>query len=365
MVSFRVLIAGGGTGGHLFPGLAIAAALRRQAPGCGIRFVGSRHGIEHRIVPGQGYRLHRLAVRGLVGISWAARIPRLILLPWAFLQCLWILLAYRPHLVIGVGGYASGPMVATALLLGRRCVLQEQNASPGLTNRMLGRWVKHAFLAVEDRQGFFPRATVTGNPVRPEMLALREAGDSAPREGAPLLFVFGGSQGARVLNRAMTEALPRLAAWGRPLRILHQTGAAELEAVRSAYAELPSEGPLQAEAAPFIDNMAEAYREARLVVGRAGASTVSEILAARRAAVLVPIPGSSGNHQLRNAERLAEAGAALVIEQARLTGDTLADTVLGLLADPARIEAMENSTDTLFAGDAADAIARQCLDMMQ
>ncbi len=354
----RVLIAGGGTGGHLFPGLAIAEALRRKAPGTEVRFAGSAYGIEHRAVPARGYRLYRIPVRGLYGVPLRRKLWVLAMLPLAFLQCAAILLAWRPHLVVGVGGYASGPMLATALLLRRLCVIQEQNAYPGLTNRLLGRRVHTAFTAVEDRHGFFRRAVVTGNPVREAILALRTA--PAPQRGTPLLFVFGGSQGALAINRAMADALPRLERWGRPLRILHQTGPAHLEAVRAAYAA----SALDAEVVPFIEDMAAAYRAARLVVSRAGASAVAEIVAARRAAVLVPIPGTSGEHQLRNAQRLAEAGAAVLVEQRELDGPRLAGALTALLDDPARLDAMEAATDALFPGDAAARIAAECLQLL-
>jgi UDP-N-acetylglucosamine--N-acetylmuramyl-(pentapeptide) pyrophosphoryl-undecaprenol N-acetylglucosamine transferase len=357
----RFLIAGGGTGGHLFPGLAIAEALLARAPGSEVRFAGSSYGIEHRAVPERGYRLYRIAVRGLYGVPPGRRLLRLAMLPWAFVQCVAILLAWRPHLVLGVGGYASGPMLATGLLLGRRCALQEQNAWPGLTNRLLGRRVSAAFTAVADREGFFRHAIVTGNPVREAIRALR-AEPPAPRP-VPVLFVFGGSQGARAINRAMVDALPRLEAWaarGRGLRIVHQTGAAELEAVRAAYARTA----LQAEVQPFIEDMAGAYRRARLVLSRAGASAVGEIVAARRAAVFVPIPGSSGDHQRRNALHVAQAGAAVVLEQAELSGERLADTVIALLDDPARLDAMEAATDALYPGDAAGRIAEHCLALL-
>ena len=357
----RILIAGGGTGGHLFPALAIAEALQALAPECQIRFAGSRHGIEHTAVPARGYPLYRIPVRGLYGVSWARRLRVLALLPAAFVQCAAILLWWRPRLVIGVGGYASGPMLATALLLRKTCVIQEQNAYPGLTNRLLGRRVRAAFTAVEDTQGFFRRAIVTGNPVRRAILDVR---DLPPLErDPPLVLVVGGSQGAHVLNQAMSAALPRLRDWGRPLRILHQTGQREWEAVRAAH-QAETGGALEAEARPFIEDMADAYRRARLVVSRAGASAVSEIAAVRRASLLVPIPGASGDHQRRNALRLADAGAAVLIEQADLTGDRLAGEIIALLDDPARLDAMEAATDPLFKDDPAAAIAKACLEML-
>lgn len=382
---WRVLIAGGGTGGHLFPALAIAEALLKMAPETTIRFAGSRHGIEHRVIPERGYRLHRIPVRGLYGVSWLRRLWVLAMLPFAFFKCAWILLAWRPHLVMGVGGYASGPMLATALLFRFRCVIQEQNAAPGMTNRLLGRFVPLAFTAVEDAGGWFRRAVVTGNPVRAEILALRDGSSAAPPPAhgapapmmppavappmtptvalAPLVLILGGSQGAHALNAAMGEALPLIKTWKRPPRILHQSGPREFEAVRESYRH-SGFPPENTEVRPFIDDMAAAYREARIVVSRAGASAIAEIVAARRASLLVPIPGTSGEHQLRNAERLAGGKAAVLIEQRDLSGERLAGTLKELLDDPARLDAMAAATDALFQGDAAVIIARACLELM-
>lgn len=359
----RVLIAGGGTGGHLFPGLAIADALLGRRPEADIRFAGSNYGLEARVVPARGFRLYRIPVRGLYQVSWRRKLWVVAMLPLAFLRSLFLLLAFRPRLVIGVGGYASGPVMATALLLGRLTVLQEQNASAGLTNRLLGRFVRMAFLPFEGAEKIFPRHRVVGNPVRPAILALR---DEPPAERPqPLLLVFGGSQGAQVLNRAICDALPLLRQWsaagGAELRILHQTGEAELEAVRAAY----QDSGLPHTVLPFIEDMADAFRRCRLVVGRAGASTVTEIVAARRPSVLVPIPATSGEHQLKNAQRIQAAGAGLLLEQAELSGQTLAEKITALLADPARLAQMERNCDTLFRGDAAAIIADACLQLVE
>lgn len=357
----RVLMTGGGTGGHLFPGLAIAEALERLSPGADIRFAGSHYGIESRVVPARGYRLYRLPVRGLYGVSLLRRLRALALMPVAMLQALGLLLWFRPRLVIGVGGYASGPVLALAVLLRRTTVIQEQNAAPGLTNRLLGRFVTLAFAPAEALRSVFPRLEVTGNPVRREILALRDT-PADPRDPAapPLLFVFGGSQGARAINRAVTEALPRLEARGRPLEILHQAGSLDLDWVQAAYRDCP----LPHRVVAFLDDMAGALARSRIVVSRAGASAVGEIATARRASVLIPIPHTSGDHQLMNARRMAEAGAAVLIEQAELTGERLAGTLGELLDDPERLDAMEAATDALQPGDAAGAIARRCLELM-
>ena len=363
----RILIAGGGTGGHLFPGLAIAEAFLARHPDADIRFVGSAYGIEHRTVPARGFHLYRIPVRGLFGVSWARRFWVLLMLPLAMLRCLWVILSFRPQLVIGVGGYASGPMMAMAVLTRRVTALQEQNAYPGLTNRLLGRRVRLAFAPFAGMEAFFPHAIVVGNPVRSAILALRTGkgtgkGAQRPAQAAttPPLFVFGGSPGAHRINRAMAEAAPLLEAWDGRLEILHQTGAADQGMVKDAYAA----AGLPHRVEPFIEDMADAFHRARLVVSRAGASAVSEIVAARRAAVFIPIPGSSGEHQLKNALRLADAGAAVVLEQKDLTGPALAKCIIALLKDSKRLDAMEHATDALFTGDPAARIVQECEKLM-
>lgn len=357
---YRILIAGGGTGGHLFPGLAIAEAFQRLLPGTEVRFAGGADGLEHRVVPAKGYRLYRIPVRGLYGVPWRRKLWVLATLPWAALRCLGILLTYRPHLVVGVGGYASGPMLAMALLAGRTCVIQEQNTSPGLTNRLLGRFVKRAFVVKDAETAAFRHPLAVGSPVRREILTLRErpaqGAAGSPTAAAPLLLVMGGSQGARAINEAMRAAAPRLKAWGRPLRIVHQAGAQHAAAVRAGYAQ----SGVAVETVEFIDDMAAAYAACRLIVSRAGASAVNEIVCARRASILIPIPGTSGDHQLKNARRLEQAGAARLIEQHALSGEALAGEIIALLERPDALDAMERASDRLFPGDSAERIVREC-----
>ncbi len=352
----RILIAGGGTGGHLFPGLAIAEAFQRLLPGTEVRFAGGAEGLEHRIVPARGYRLYRIPVRGLYGVPWRRRLAVLALLPWAALRCAGILLSYRPDLVIGVGGYASGPMLAMALALGRLCVIQEQNTSPGMTNRLLGRFVKRAFVVVGAETGAFRNPVAAGSPVRREILTLRER--PRPAGDAPTLLVLGGSQGARAINEAMLAAAPLLE--GRALRIVHQCGPLHLEALRQGYRGTR----LAIELVAFIDDMASTYAQSRLIVSRAGASAVNEIVCARRASILIPIPGTSGDHQLKNARRLEQHGAAQVLEQRDLSGAALAREILSLLGRPAALDAMERACDALFPGDAAERIVRECATLL-
>lgn len=355
----RVLIAAGGTGGHLFPALAVAAALARSAGSVELRFAGGAAGLEHKLVPAAGYPLHTIAVRGWYRVGWRRKLWVVAMAPWAFMQCFALLLWFRPHLVLGVGGYASGPVLATALLLRRVVVLLEPNAFPGITNRLLGRWVRCAFVPTEEGAGgCFPRRRITGTPVRAEIFNVR----THLRASSPVrLFVFGGSQGAQAINQAMIDALPHLREHRAKWSILHQTGSAAWEAVREAYA---AQG-WRTDVRPFITDIALAYRDCHLVLSRAGAVTVAELAAAGRAAVLVPIPSSSGDHQRRNAQRMARAGAAVLLEQAGLNGRTLAETLCALLQAPQRLGAMERAAKGLAAENPAQRIAEHCLALMR
>ncbi|MDH4225500.1 MAG: undecaprenyldiphospho-muramoylpentapeptide beta-N-acetylglucosaminyltransferase [Deltaproteobacteria bacterium] len=354
---FKVLFAGGGTGGHLYPGLAIAEEFQRRVAGVRVEWAGSSYGLEARVIPQKGFVLHLLPVRGLYGVSWLKRLKVALLLPAAFLQCVWVLLRFRPHLVVGVGGYASGPMLAAAVVLGRVTVLQEQNAYPGMTNRILGRWVRRAFVPVAGLERIFPRAEVVGNPVRRDILALRET--PRPRPHPPQVLVLGGSQGARVINRAMMDALPLLARWGHPVRVVHQAGPQQLEQVTQGYQGCT----IPHQVVPFLEDMAGALAASRVAVSRAGASAVAELITARLPSVLIPIPGTSGDHQLKNGRRVEQHGAGVVLEQHLLTGQTLAARLMDLLDHPEKLDRMEACSDSLFPGDSARRIVESCLEL--
>ena len=357
----RVLIAGGGTGGHVFPALALASAFQRL--GAEVRIAGSRYGLETKIVPRTAFRLYTLPIRGLYRVPWRRRLVVFALLPFVFLRALGILLSYRPHLVLGVGGYASAPLLATAILCRIPSFIQEQNRAPGVTNRLLGRFVERAFVPARGLERFFRRVQIVASPVRQAILALRTAstGSAARKAEERVLLVLGGSQGARALNEAFIEATPALETLAQalpvPLRIVHQCGPAALDALQTHYAR----SKLCAKAHAFIDDIAAAYAEAHLIVSRSGASATAEIMAARRVPILIPIPASSGDHQLQNARHLASRGAAWLLEQGDLDGDSLAGAIRALLLDDQRRERMEKKTDSCFPGDTAVEIACQCL----
>jgi UDP-N-acetylglucosamine--N-acetylmuramyl-(pentapeptide) pyrophosphoryl-undecaprenol N-acetylglucosamine transferase len=348
----RVILAGGGTGGHLFPGLAVARELERRDPTTEIMFVGTSRGIEARVLPREGFPLVTLPVRGIQGRGARGWLQALYAVPASLLRSLGILRRFRPDLVIGLGGYASGPLVLAAKALGLRAAILEQNVAPGLTNRVLGRLVDRVFVAYPESLAHFPpgKAIVVGNPVRwSELPEVR-------RDEKFTVVVFGGSAGAHRLNVATVDAARRLNERAQGLRLIHQTGEADRGWVLEAYRTLP----LEVEVHAFIERMDEAYARADLVVCRAGATTIAELTALGKAAILVPYPYAAEDHQRRNAEALAAAGAAEVILDAELTGSRLAEAILALASDRQRIRAMEAAARRLGNPGAAAAIAEHC-----
>jgi UDP-N-acetylglucosamine--N-acetylmuramyl-(pentapeptide) pyrophosphoryl-undecaprenol N-acetylglucosamine transferase len=367
----RVLIAGGGTGGHLYPGIALARELQRRDPATHVSFAGTAQGIEARVVPREGFALDLLRVTGLKGKSRLERARGFLLLPIAALDAWRIVTTQRPDVVVGVGGFASGPVLAVAALRGVPTMLLEQNALPGITNRLLARVVRAAAVNFEEALTYFPRTGfVAGNPVRPEFFPAQNEGandlfdsvDTArgvhlaqgrsPQDPGRIL-IFGGSQGAHAINVAMVEAAARLAASGIRLAITHQTGERDLDLVRTAYQRAGLEARVEA----FIFQIDGEMKAADVVISRSGATTLSELAAARRPAILVPLPNSTDDHQRKNAEVVARAGAAVVIEERELKTGALGDAVAALLSNPDRRREMSRAAARLARPDAAARIA--------
>ncbi|MEK7705322.1 MAG: undecaprenyldiphospho-muramoylpentapeptide beta-N-acetylglucosaminyltransferase [Myxococcota bacterium] len=350
-----VMIAGGGTGGHLFPGLALAQELRRRDSACRVLFVGTSRGIETRAVPRAGFDLALLPVSGLRRKSFLGLVAGLVRLPWALVRAASLVRRFRPQLAVSVGGYAAGPAVLAARLLRVPCVVMEQNAVPGLTNRILGRLARLVIAALPV-QGFArDKVRVLGNPVRKELVAVREA-PYAPTQPLRVL-VFGGSQGARALNDVMIALAPRLTTLATAPHIVHQTGAQDFERVQQAYASAGVDG---IEVVAFIDAMAEAYRDADLVLCRAGATTVAELTTCGRPAILVPYPFAVDDHQSANAQTLADEGAALHIPERDFTSERLLHELSHLAANPERLVTMATRARALgrphAAADIVDAL---------
>src|SRR3954468_13815511 len=332
----RVVIAGGGTGGHLYPGIAVARELQARRPDVVLSFAGTARGIEARVVPREGFALDVIRSGGVKGKSIADRARGALLVPVSLLDGWRIVSRRKPSLVIGVGGYSSGPVVLVAALRGVPTMILEQNAVPGLTNRLLARIVKAAAVTFDSTQAFFgSKAFVSGNPVRPEFFAASGPLQESARDdqtSVARVLVFGGSQGAHAINVAMVEAASQLGAGGQALRLVHQTGERDVEMVRAAYRE----AGLQADVEPFLYDMGRQLGQADVVVCRAGATTLAEITAAGKAAVLIPLPTATDDHQRKNAEALSTTGAAELLLQRDLTGATLAARVLALAADRER-----------------------------
>jgi UDP-N-acetylglucosamine--N-acetylmuramyl-(pentapeptide) pyrophosphoryl-undecaprenol N-acetylglucosamine transferase len=361
----RVVIAGGGTGGHLFPGIAIARELLARRPEATISFAGTARGIESRVVPREGFALDLLRSAGLKGRSLVGAARGIAVLPLAFADAWGILSRRTPDLVIGVGGYSSGPVVMLAALRGIPTLLAEQNAVPGLTNRILSRVVSAAAVTFDSTVSFFGRrGFVAGNPVRSEFFDEElppDGGSHArPHSGPPRILIFGGSQGAHAINMAMVEAAPRLAADGG-VDITHQTGERDVELVRRAYRD----AGLAARVEPFLFAMDREMKQADVIVSRAGSTSIAELTAVGRAAILIPLPTATDDHQTKNAEVLVRAGAAELLAQKDLTGARLADRLLALARDPVRREATAAAAKRLARPDAARVIVDRALELVR
>ena len=348
----RVILAGGGTGGHLFPGLAVAREFRRRDARTKILFIGTAQGIEFRVLPKEGFRLETLAVKGIKGRGLRGWLDALYGVPASLVRSLAIIRKFRPDCIIGLGGYASGPVLLAGKVAGVRCTIMEQNLRPGFTNKLLGRWVTRVFTAYERSAEFFPGAKVveTGNPVRWRKLPAVVKGEKFS------LLIFGGSAGARRLNYAVVDALKLLSDLKSDLTVTHQTGPLDYAAMEKAYRELS----FDAVVTPFIDAMDEAYARADLVLCRAGATTVAELTAFGKAAILVPYPYAIYDHQRGNAEALQEHGAAEMILDRALNGQILAQKIRGYLAGRDRIDKMAAAARALGRPDAAARIVDEC-----
>ncbi|MBU1274464.1 MAG: undecaprenyldiphospho-muramoylpentapeptide beta-N-acetylglucosaminyltransferase [Proteobacteria bacterium] len=362
-MSAAVLIAGGGTGGHLFPGMAVATELLRARPGLSLAFVNAGRPLESRVLAQAGYDQEVLPAKAFRGKGLVSRLAALAVVPGAVLRAMGLIRRRRPGLVLAVGGYAALPLGLAAWLCRVPLAVQEQNALPGLTNRILGRLATVAFVAFAAASKHFPagKSVMSGNPVRPEVL---EQAGQVKREEPDQRFtvlVLGGSQGARSLNQAVTGALEPLAGRKDQLFFIHQTGEADADWVREAY----QQADFAAQVAPFFERVGECYGRAHLVLCRSGAGTVTEGLATGRAMVCVPYPYAAGDHQRLNAQALVEAGAARFILDAELTPQLVAQTITEFMDDAAQRRAMEGAARRMARPQAAREIAAHCLELMK
>jgi UDP-N-acetylglucosamine--N-acetylmuramyl-(pentapeptide) pyrophosphoryl-undecaprenol N-acetylglucosamine transferase len=329
----------------------VAKEVMRRHPGSEVWFVGTARGLETRLVPQAGFELKLIESAGLKNVGMAARVRGILLLPKSFMAARRLIREFRPGVVLGAGGYVSGPVLLMAALMKVPTLVMESNALPGFTNRRLARFIDKAAVSFEAALPYFRgKAVVTGNPVRREFFEIQEREhDAAHIE----VLIFGGSQGARAINEAMVTALPALSAQSGVLRIKHQTGESDFERVRQGY--LDAGWGEQADVRPYIDDMVEAFAQADLIICRAGATTSAELVAAGRAAIMIPFPLAADDHQRKNAEALQAAGAARMILQQDLTGERLAAEIDALVNAPDRIKQMEQASRNMSRGDAAQA----------
>jgi len=342
----RAILAGGGTGGHVIPALAIAQQLQSQFA-AEVLFIGTSRGIENRLVPNAGFPLRLVDVGALKNVSLTTRLKTLFDLPKAVRAAGRILSEFQPDVVIGVGGYASGPAMLAAVLRRIPTLIFEPNVVPGFANRVVAPFVSAAAVHFKETGQYFRRCAVTGVPVREAFFHI----GSEPVTST--LLVFGGSQGAHAINQAVIEAAPELVERIPGLHIVHQTGEADYNDAKAAYAKLSG----AVEVHRFIDDMPGFFGRASLLVCRSGASTVAEVTAAGKPAIFVPFPRAADDHQKRNAETLERAGAAVMLEQSELTRDRLVQTVTSLLADQPRLKVMGEAARKLSHPNAAREIA--------
>ncbi len=345
----RVMIAGGGTGGHVYPGIAIAREIRKRHPEAEVLFVGTERGLENKIVPAEGFALGKIRVSGLKGIRGRSQLKSL----WEIPRSLWdsgrIIWNFNPSVVVGVGGYSSGPPVLVAAILRIPTLLQEQNVHPGMTNRLLSRFARKVAVGFGECEKYFGKKTViTGNPVRSAFSKIRAKSNSEKF----VILIFGGSQGAQAINTAVREALEKLRLNLFGLEFIHQTGERDYEATLEAYRKSGA----VADVRPFFKDIPDQFAKADLLICRSGATTLAEIAVAGKAALLVPFPLATDNHQQKNAESLVQAGAAEMILQKNLNGEVLAARIQYYLQNREELRHMGQRSRGLGRSDSTERI---------
>lgn len=352
----RIVLAAGGTGGHIYPAIVIARNIKENYPHWRVLFVGAKGGMEEEIFRKEDLSFKTVPVRGLKGKRWTQKLMNLLILPLGIAKALAIIISFKPNLVMGFGGYPSAPAVLSAIILRRPVIIIEQNLYPGFTNRFLSRFSRAAAVSFEESKSFLKgRVVVAGNPVREEFYRIK----SRVKGRRVNLLIFGGSQGAHTINLLMLSALPLLREYRDRLKIIHQSGKKELQWVTTGYEK---EG-FNARVVPFIYNMAEEFQKADLILCRAGASTIAELAAAGKAAILIPLAGSANGHQRLNAESLARQGAAVALWE-DLTGERLAKEIINLIGKPGRIKQIEEAVRNQGKPEAAQKIVELAQEIM-
>jgi UDP-N-acetylglucosamine--N-acetylmuramyl-(pentapeptide) pyrophosphoryl-undecaprenol N-acetylglucosamine transferase len=365
--SLKILIAAGGTGGHIYPALAIADALQRQRPDMHIAFVGTAHGLENKIIPKKGYPVHHLPVGRLnSNVSVIERLMTLLKLPLAFIKSALLISSVKPDLVLGVGGHASGPLLLIAALMRTPTAIWEPNAMPGMANRLLARFVDECWVVFDEAKRHLknPHLHLAGMPIRKEIEDAFEKSTERPEEIHESFHVlaFGGSQGARGINTALTEIVNDIGGWPGDFKLVHQTGPADFLRIQDLYGARLAFAKIELK--EYLDDMAERYKWADLVICRSGASTLAELAACGKAAILIPFPFASDDHQKKNAESMVNRGAAAMILQKDLTPEGLREAILRLQKDPARRARMSQAVRAFHQPFAADRLAGKFIERM-
>jgi UDP-N-acetylglucosamine--N-acetylmuramyl-(pentapeptide) pyrophosphoryl-undecaprenol N-acetylglucosamine transferase len=365
----KLIIAGGGTGGHLFPGIAVAEEFLSRDPANEVLFVGTERGIEARAVPAAGYRLELISAAGIRGKGTFSQLKGAAMMIYGYAQSRKVLKDFQPDMVLGVGGYASLPMVMAARGMQIPRFVHEQNAIPGQTNRLLARFANKVFITLDESARYFPadKIQLTGNPLRRQILDMVEsvsrssAKDDLRSSGRFHLFIFGGSQGAHAINAAMMDALPLLQKHRDRLLITHQTGEKDLAEVTAAYRS----AGIEATVTPFISDMATEYAKADLIICRAGATTIAEVTACGKTCLFIPFPHAVDDHQRKNAEALLKKDACFLMVEQELNGKTLAQSILTLADDPNLVRSTGDLAFSLARLDAAKIVVDEMMNAMK
>ena len=349
-MAMRVLIAAGGTGGHIYPGIAVAKEILRRDSASRVRFVGTVRGLENKLVPDEGFELSLIESTGLKNVGFVGQLRGLFLLPRSFLAARRLIREFRPDVVVGAGGYVSGPVLLMAAFMRVPTLVMDSNALPGFTNRILARFVDRAAVTFEEALPYFRgKGVVTGNPVRREFFEVQPKPLSTTSFS---VLVFGGSQGARGINLAIIASLDFLGSYRDRLRFTHQTGELDYDMVSAGYQKA---GWKDADVRRYITDMVSEFALADLVISRAGATTCAELGASGKAAIMIPLPTAADDHQRKNAEALQAAGAARMILQSDLTGELLAKEITAFIEEPDRITRVQEASRKLVRNDAAGA----------
>ncbi|MCL1980289.1 MAG: undecaprenyldiphospho-muramoylpentapeptide beta-N-acetylglucosaminyltransferase [Proteobacteria bacterium] len=355
----RLIVAGGGTGGHLFPGIAVAEEMRERAPESQVLFIGTSRLLDQQALVGLGFELAALKCGGVKGLGWADRLRSLGMMPIAVATAVKMMRRFRPDLVFGVGGYVTGPVLLAAKLLRVPIAIHEQNSVPGMTNRLAGKLADLILISLPCTPPFPPRKTIqTGNPLRRAILMA--AGREKQAAAVPTVLVLGGSQGAHRVNMLMMEAAARLHTQKVPFRLIHQTGEADREQVANCYTQLG----VEAEVSAFIRDMAEVYGRANLAVSRAGATTCAELAAMGLPSLLIPYPFAADDHQVTNGKYYVNGGGARLLPQSSLTGEILASTISERLRNKEELHTMAAGMKAMAMLDATDRIVEACIQLV-